>query len=99
VQNVTDLEMHVDENKKIFDDMDIEIKRRMDDRAHATEILPNMLCIEDKLADEPDYFDDGNFIPEVDDVNRYDEYIGTEVLFDFLGDDAARGQVIKHVKG
>jgi hypothetical protein len=50
-------------------------------------------------SDEPECFSDGNFIPEVDDVDRYDEYIGAELLFDFLCDDAARGHVIKHVKG
>jgi hypothetical protein len=29
----------------IFDEMDIEIKRKMDDGAHAIEILPNLLHI------------------------------------------------------
>jgi hypothetical protein len=32
-------------------------------------------------------------------IDGYDEYIGAELLFDFLGDDATRGQVIKCAKG
>jgi hypothetical protein len=43
--------MCVEENRKIFDDMDVEIKRNMDGRMHVTDILPNMLCLEDKPAD------------------------------------------------
>jgi hypothetical protein len=90
VQNVTKLEMRVDENKKLFDDMDIEIKK-MDSGAHVIEPLPNMLYLEDKLADEPDCFDDSGFIPNADNVDGYDEYIGAELMFDFMGDDVARG--------
>jgi hypothetical protein len=55
-QNVTSIEMRVDESKKIFDDMDNEIKRRMDSRMHAAKILPNMLCLEDEPADKQDCF-------------------------------------------
>jgi hypothetical protein len=76
--------MRVEENKKILDDMNIEIKRRIDNRMHATELLPNMVCLEDKPADKPECFYDSGFIPNVDDVDRYDKYIGAELMFDFL---------------
>jgi hypothetical protein len=58
-----------------------------------------MLCLEDEPTDEPDCFDDNGFVPDVDNVDRYDEYIGAELMFDFMGDDVARGWVIKHAKG
>jgi hypothetical protein len=32
-------------------------------------------------------------------VDSYDEYIRAELMFDFMGDDVARGQVIKRAKG
>jgi hypothetical protein len=73
--------------------MDVEIKRKMDSGAHVMDLLPNMLYLEDELADEPDCFDDsGN-------IDGYDEYIGAELMFDFMGDDVARGRVIKCAKG
>jgi hypothetical protein len=99
VQNVTELKMHIDENKKLFDDIDIEIKRKMESGAHAIELLPNMLYLEDEPADEPDCFNDGGFVPDVDNVDRYDEYIRAKLMFDFMGDDVARGRVIKRAKG
>jgi hypothetical protein len=99
VQNVTELEMQVDENKKLFDDMDVEIKRKMDGGAHATEPLPNLLYLEDEPADGPECFNVNGFVPDVDNVDGYDEYIGAELMFDFMGDDAAWGRVIKRAKG
>jgi hypothetical protein len=59
----------------------------MDTGAFATEPVPNMLCLEDEPADEPDCFDDNGFVPDVDNVDGYDEYIGAELMFDFMGDD------------
>jgi hypothetical protein len=79
--------------------MDIEMKRRMDSGACTTEPVPNMLCLEDKPTDEPDCFDDNGFVPDVDNIDTYEEYIRAELMFDFMGDDVTRGQVIKHVKG
>jgi hypothetical protein len=58
-----------------------------------------MLYLEDEPADEPDCFDDNGFVPDVYNVDRYDEYIGAELMFDFMGDEIARGQVIKRAKG
>jgi hypothetical protein len=96
---VTELEMRVDKNKKLFDDMDVEIKRKMDSGAHVMELLPNMLYLEDEPTDEPDCFDVSGFVPDVDNVNGYDEYIRAKLMFDFMGDDVARGRVIKRAKG
>jgi hypothetical protein len=91
--------MHVNKNKKLFDDMDVEIKRKMDSGAHVMELLPNMLYLEDEPADEPNCFDVSGFVPDVDNVDGYDEYIGAELMFDFMGDNVARGRVIKRAKG
>jgi hypothetical protein len=66
VQNVTELEICIDENKKLFDDMDIEIRRKINSGAHVVELLPNMSYLEDKLPDEPDCFDDSGFVPNVE---------------------------------
>jgi hypothetical protein len=71
----------------------------MDSGAHVIEPLPNLLYLEDEPADEPNCFDDSGFIPDVDNVDGYDEYIRAELMFDFMGDDAARGRVIKRAKG
>jgi hypothetical protein len=99
VQNVSNLEMQGEENRKIFDDMDVEIKRKLDGGMHVTKALSNMLCLEDKPEDKPECFYDKGFIPNVDDVDGYNEYIGAKLMFDFLGDDIARGQVIKGEDG
>jgi hypothetical protein len=65
--------------------MDHEIKWKMDNGAHTTDSLPNMLYLENEYGDEPEWFNRSGFTADVDNVNGYDEYIGAELMFNSWG--------------
>lgn len=103
VQNVTDDELKVESTKKLFEDLDLAIRDKLDDDNHFTDVTMDegLYILESARDDVPDpYY--GTFIPDVDELEAtdgYDEYIGAQMLFDLGGESGLRGTVVKRAKG
>jgi hypothetical protein len=98
-----DDELKVDTTKKLFDDMDNDIRTTLDGNHHFVNVHdnPGQYILEDAHDDVLEPMS-GNFLPDVDDVERtdgYDEFVGAQMVFDLGGENGLRGTVIKRAKG